>query len=115
MPRTIKMLLGFHIRSTYWMSRVNKPRKDPQLGIWTYPASALALEEVGLETIGYYIQVRRQHIAAYIVDRPIFGFYEEGVRKRGTTPQTWWWEQHTDFDLVRGAAEVGPIVTDDKA
>ena len=55
-----------------------KPRKDPQSGIWAYPASALALEEVGLETIGYYIQVRRQHIAAYIVDRPIFGFCEEG-------------------------------------
>ena len=63
------------------MARVNKPRKDPQSGIWTYPASALALEEVGLETIGYYIQVRRQHIAAYIVDQPIFGFCEEGGEK----------------------------------
>ena len=88
-PPTIKMLLGFHIRSTYRMARVNKLRKDPQSGIWTYPVSALALEEVGLETIGYYIQVRRQHIAAYIVDQPIFGFCEEERRKQGTTPQTW--------------------------
>ena len=80
-----------------------------------YPVSALALEEVGLETIGYYIQVRRQHIAAYIVHRPIFGFCEEGVRKQETTPRTWWWEQPMDLDLVRGAAEAGSVVTDDKA
>ena len=97
------------------MSRVNKPRKDPQLGIWTYPASALALEEVGLETIRYYIQVQRQHIAAYIVDQPIFGFCEEGVRKQGATSRTWWWEQPMELDLVRGAVEAMPVVTDDKA
>ncbi|KAL7524098.1 hypothetical protein ACHAXR_001561, partial [Thalassiosira sp. AJA248-18] len=47
---------------------------------WTYPSSAVVLEEVGLRTIRQYIEVRRQTIAAYIVDRPIFGFCRDGER-----------------------------------
>ena len=73
------------------------------------------LEKVGSETLGYYIQVQRQHIAAYIVDQPIFGFCEEGMRKQGTTPQTWWWEQPMDLDLVRDVAVAGSVVTDAEA
>ncbi|KAL7537800.1 hypothetical protein ACHAXR_008089 [Thalassiosira sp. AJA248-18] len=62
-PSTMNSCLkGFHIRSTYRMARVNKPRKDPHAGEWTYPSSEIALEEVGLKPIRHYIEVWRQTI-----------------------------------------------------
>ncbi|KAL7534321.1 hypothetical protein ACHAXR_005793 [Thalassiosira sp. AJA248-18] len=62
-------------------------KKDLQTGEWTYPSSEDVLEEVGLHTIKQYIEVRRQTVAAYIVDRPIFGFCRNGERMRGTSPR----------------------------
>jgi hypothetical protein len=39
---------------------------------WTYPNSAAVLDKIGLKLIPHNIGVRRQHIASYIVDKPIF-------------------------------------------
>ena len=97
--------------SAWRMARVNRPRKDPQTGVLKYPLTALVLEEVGLHTIEHYVQVRRQHIAAYIVDRPIFEFCTGEGRRRGTSPRTFWWEQPMDLELARGAA--APVVADE--
>ena len=59
------------------------PVKDASTSVWTYPASADVLEVAGLYTIAEYIDVRRQTIAAFIVNRPIFdlcrGGEEEGL------------------------------------
>ncbi|KAL7525953.1 hypothetical protein ACHAXR_001230 [Thalassiosira sp. AJA248-18] len=87
--------------------------QDPQTGEWTYPSSADVLEEVGLRSIRQYIEVRRQTIAVYIVDRPIFSCcIRDGERMRGTSPRIWWWQQSMDLDLARGANAV-PIVSSD--
>ncbi|KAL7528912.1 hypothetical protein ACHAXR_002698, partial [Thalassiosira sp. AJA248-18] len=40
-------------------TRVNKPRKDPQTEEWSYPTLEVVLEEVGLQPIRHYIEVRR--------------------------------------------------------
>ncbi len=50
-----------------------------------YPNSAAVLDEVGHKTIAHYIGVRRQHIASYIVNKPIFQSCVDGVRKRGSS------------------------------
>ena len=99
-------LEGFHIRAAWRMALVNKPRKDPTSGTWTYPPSEDALEEVGLHTIADYVQVRRQTIANFIVNRPIFNFCVDGERKRGTCPHHFWWEQPMDLDAARASAIV---------
>ena len=70
-----------------------------------YPKSVDVLEEVGLFTISHYVQVRRQTIAKYIVDRPILSFCMEGERRRGTsTRRQFWWEQPVDWDLARASS-----------
>ena len=111
-PTALKRLEGFHIRHAYRMAKVNKPRRNPHTGVWTYPASADVLEEVGLHTIAEYIEVQRQTIAKYIVDRPIFTLCMEEERRRGTAAnRQWWWEQPTDWDLAREAS--ASVVADD--
>ncbi|EJK67336.1 hypothetical protein THAOC_11647, partial [Thalassiosira oceanica] len=47
---------------------------------WSYPSKDDVYEEVGLFPIHHYIEVRRQTVAAYIVNRPIF---DRCVRGRG--------------------------------
>jgi hypothetical protein len=61
-----------------------RPTKLPD-GTWTYPNSAAVLDEVGLKNIAHYIGVHRQHIASYIVDKPIFQTCMDGVRRRGSS------------------------------
>jgi hypothetical protein len=61
-----------------------RPKMLPD-GTWTYPNSAAVLDEVGLKPIAHYIGVRRQHIASYIVDKPIFQACVDGVRRRGSS------------------------------
>ena len=100
-PTAMKCLEGFHIRSAYRMARFNKPRRNALTKVWTYPSSKDVLEEVGLFSIEHYVQVRRQTIANYIVDRPILAFCREGERLRGSSPRQWWWEQPVDWDLAR--------------
>jgi hypothetical protein len=68
-PVSLKSLEGFHIRAT-WRGVGKRPQKLPD-GTWVYPNSEAVLDEVWLKTIAHYIGVRRQHIASYIVDKPI--------------------------------------------
>ena len=102
-PTAMKCLEGFHIRSANRMARVNKRRRNAQTKVWAYPSSDDVLEEVGLFSISHYVQVRRQTIAIYIVDRAILTFCREGERLRGSSPRQFWWEQPVDWDLARGA------------
>ena len=83
----------------------NKPRRNPN-GSWTYPSSAEALEEVGLHTIAHYIEVRRQTIASFIVNRPIFELCQGAERKRGTSNRQYWGEQPMDLEAARANAVV---------
>ena len=102
-PTAMMRLEGFHIRAAYRLAVDNKPRRNPN-GEWTYPSSEDVLEEVGMRTISHYIEVRRQTIAAFIVNRPIFSFCTAGERRRGSSPRQFWWEQPMDLDVARAAA-----------
>ena len=70
------------------------------------------MEEVGLHTVEHYIDVRRQTIANFIVNRPIFKFCTEARRKRGTAPRQFWWDQQFDLDEARAHALHGAVVAD---
>ena len=107
-PAALKSLEGFHLRATWYMARVNKPCRNPDRS-WTYPATPDVLEEIGLQPIAHYVEVRRQTIAKFIVNWPIFDFCVAGKRKRGTSPRQWWWEQPMDLDMARAE---GTISTD---
>ena len=82
-------------------------------GTSTYPNSAAVLDELGLRTIAHYIGMRRQHIASYIVDKPIFQTCMDGVRRRGSGVRQFWWAQSMDLEMARAASITGPIVSDD--
>ena len=72
--------------------------------IWQYPSSADVLEKAGLHTIEHYIDVRRQTIAAFIVNRPIFELCTEGERKRGSSAnRQFWWQQTFNLEEARAA------------
>ena len=71
-PVTLRQLEGFQLRAAYRMAVRHKPEQGSN-GVWTYPATADVLEEVGLCTAKEYMVVRRQTIAAYVVNRPSFG------------------------------------------
>ena len=51
------------------------------------------------DTVEEYINRRRQTVANYIRDRPIFDLCMEGERQRGTHPHKWWWDQEVNVDL----------------
>jgi hypothetical protein len=87
-----------------------RPTKLPD-GTWTYPNSAAVLDKVGLKTIAHYIGMRRQHIASYIVDKPIFQTCMDGVRRRGSGIRQFWWAQSMDLEMARAACIAGPIVS----
>ena len=74
---------------------------------------AEVLDEVGLKTIAHYIGVRRQHIASYIVDKPIFQTCMDGVRKRGSSVCRFWWAQSMDLETARATRIAGLIAIDD--
>ena len=108
----MKSLEGFHYLAACRMARVNRPRKDRD-GTWTYPSKDALYDEVGLFPIAHYIEVRRQSVAAYIVNRPIFKQCVEGRRGRGSSSHLYWWEQPIDLDLARGGEESSPVVAGD--
>jgi hypothetical protein len=101
-PSGLKCLEGFHLRAAWRMSG-KRPMKRPD-GTWRYPNSEQVLREVGLQTINHYIGARRQHVASFIVNRPIFGLCLEGVRKRGSATRHFWWEQPLDLEAAGLAA-----------
>jgi len=110
-PVSLKSLEGFHIRAA-WRMAGKRPLKLRD-GTWTYPNSAEVLDEVGLKTIAHYIGVRRQHIASYIVDKPIFQSCVDGVRRRGSSARQFWWAQSMDLEEALAARIAGPAVVSD--
>jgi hypothetical protein len=76
-----------------------RPWKRPD-SMWKYPNSEKVLRDVGLQSISHCIGVRRQHIANFIVNQPIFQLCLEGVRKRGSAHHQFWWEQPFDIDAA---------------
>jgi len=93
------------------MIRINKPHWGPNR-TWKYPETAAVLNEVGLYHINHYVEVRRQTIASFIINRPIFDYCMGGERKRGTGPHQWWWEQPMDLDTSRAVAAVAAAGVD---
>ena len=87
-PLSLKSLEGFQIRAACRMAGM-KPARNPD-GTWTYPNSKEVLKAVGLKTIGKYIDVRKETIARFIVNRPLFALCRDGGRKRGSTRRTFW-------------------------
>jgi hypothetical protein len=69
-PSSLKLLEGFHIRAAWGMAGKRPMRLLG--GTWTYPNSVQVLEDVGLKTVAHYVAVCWQHIANYIVNKPIF-------------------------------------------
>ena len=110
-PASLKSLEGFHTWAA-WCMAGRRPLKLPD-GTWTYPNSTEVLDEVGLKTIAHYIGVRRQHVASYIVDKPIFQSCVDGVRRRGSSVRQFWWTQSMDWEVARAACFVGPAVVSD--
>ena len=90
-PSSLKRLEGFHHRAA-WRMAGKQPRLNPD-GSWTYPDTEAVMQEVGLRSISHYVEVRRQHIFNFIVNRPIFDLCREGVRKRGSSHRLFWWDQ----------------------
>ena len=96
------------------MASNNKPRRNLD-GSWAYPVSEEVLKEVNLQSIAHYVEVRRQTIANFIVNRPIFDSCVGTERRRGTSPRQWWWEQPMDLDAARipSAADIVVGADDD--
>ena len=97
-PSSLKLLKGFHIRAA-WRMTGKRPVKLWD-GTWTYPNSAQVLEDAGLKTVAYYIAVRRQHIANYIINKPIITTCVKGGRRQGSSTRHFWWEQLMDLDAA---------------
>ena len=91
-PTALEQLEGFHVKAAWRMAKEHKPRLDPETGKWQYPATKDVFEEVGLHTIEHYIRVRRDTVAAFIRDRPIYAFCMGAERRRGSSPRQFWWE-----------------------
>ena len=104
-PGTLKRLDSFHHRAAWQMAGM-RPSHDGE-GNWTYLSNTQALKKVGLYTIEHYIGIRRQTISNYIVNQPIFEHCWSGVRKRGSSPRMFWWDQsmHLDEEAPDGATD----------
>jgi hypothetical protein len=111
LPVSLKSLEGFHIRAA-WCMAGKGPMKLSE-GTWSHPNSAAVLEKVRLKTIAHSIGVQRQHIASYIVDKPIFQSCVDGVRRRGSSVCQFWWAQPMDLEMARVARIVRPVVVSD--
>ncbi len=107
--QSLKCLEGFHKRAA-WRMAGKRPTMLPD-GTWMYPNSAAVLDEVGLKTTAHYISMRRQYIASYIVNKPIFQTCMDEVRRRGSGVRQFWWAQSMDLETARAACIAGPIVS----
>ena len=53
-----------------------------------------------MHTIQHNIDVQRQTITKYVVDRSIFVEYQGADRRYDSVPGWWWWEQKMRLDDV---------------
>ena len=114
-PTALRSLEGFHLRAARRMTGM-MPTKGAN-NIWQYPSSAEVLEKAGLNIVEHYVGVRRQTIAAFIVNRPIFDMCTDGERMQGSSPsRQFWWEQTLDLEEARVTGIfVAAVVSDDEA
>jgi hypothetical protein len=89
-PTGVKRLEGFHIPAVWQMSGL-RPEKKPN-GSWSYPCLKDVLNAAGLHTIAHYMDVHRQTVANFIVNRPIWELCAGAVRRRGSLIRLFWWD-----------------------
>jgi hypothetical protein len=106
-PVGLKSLEGFHIWAAWHMA--DKRQRKLLDGTWAYPNSAAVLDEVGLKPIAHYIGVGKQHIANYIVNKPIFQSCVEGVRRCRSSIHQFWWAHRWIWKRHRRHALQGPL------
>ena len=63
--------------------------------------------------IDHYIKARRETVAAYIRDRPIFSLCVEAERRRGTSPRQYWWDQEMSLDDASEADEASVVAEEE--
>jgi hypothetical protein len=68
-PSSMKRLEGFHIHAAWRMSGKRPERKKD--GSWTYLCLEDMLKAVSLKSMAHYVDVQRQTVANFIVNRPI--------------------------------------------
>jgi hypothetical protein len=85
-----------------------RPEKKPN-GSWLYPRSKDVLDTAGLHTIAHYMDVRRQTVANFIVNRPIWELCAGAVRRRGSPIRPFWWDQPMDLDLAKERGLLLPV------
>ena len=92
------------------MAREYKPWRatEARTGVvtWTYPPTKKVLEECGLFPMTHYIELRRQHVASFIVNWSIFDLCVGSKRLRRTAPRQYWWEQTLDLDAAMASANL---------
>ena len=93
------LLVGFHLKAAYQMCLTHSPRQDPGRS-WTYPDTSAVFGKCGLRPIIDYIQVRREMVERYVVNRPIFRDWVGRERQWGTSHHQWWWEQPMILDAA---------------
>jgi hypothetical protein len=80
-PTSMKHLEGFHIHAVWQMLGKRSVRKED--GSWRYPCLEDVFKAVGLKPIAHYVDVRRQTVANFIFNWPIYELCAGAVRKRG--------------------------------
>jgi hypothetical protein len=108
---SLKSLEGFYTKAV-WCMAGKMPMKLPD-GTWTYKNLAAVLVKVGLKVIAHYIGMQRQHIAGYIVNKPIFQSCVDGVKRHGSSICQYWLAQPMDLETTRVARIAGPVVASD--
>ena len=98
-PTSVKRLEGFHIHAVWQMSGL-RPEKKPN-GSWSYLRSKDVLEAAGLQTITHYMDVCRQTVANFIMNRPIWELCAGAVRRRSLPIRPFWWDQPMDLNLAK--------------
>ncbi len=118
-PTSVKQPEGFHIRAAWRMSGL-WPEKKPD-GSWLYPCSKDVLEAPSQHTIAHYVDVRRQTVANFIVNQPIWEICAGAVRRRGLLISTFWWDQPMDLDsaterglILPAQGPAGPALVKDR-
>ena len=88
-PAALRELEGFHVEAARRLTGM-RPRKAA--GKWVYPHSADVLAAAHLQTVNYYIQVRRHTVHNNIRDRDFFRECEGAERRRGIPSRLFWSE-----------------------
>ena len=91
------------------MTHMHKPRRYPHQ-FWSYPGTQDVMKEIGMYLSAHYMEVRRQTIARFIVNRPIFCFCEDSEQRRGTSFHQCWYEQPMDLDVARTEAQASGVI-----